>query len=303
MSSLRSGEPLSLAHQRVLTAALQGVRGLEPPGQALSDLSFANLYLFRQVHDYRYRPGPWPCLSGRSYDGAAHLLPLFDLRRAPVSALRELLHGAACFFPLSATQVQGLDPAVFEWSASRDDADYLYPAGQFRHYRGTALNKKRNLVSQLHAAHALSAQPYDASCAAAARTVLADWMAAKGKAPGQADEVACLQALELAQALGLQGFLYRADGEAAGFVLAQPLAPGVWAVRFAKGLARLKGIYQHMFQHLCLARPDVQWLNFEQDLGIASLRKTKLSYQPALLLAKYRVSLRVSHLAQDSAPA
>ena len=90
----------------------------------------------------------------------------------------------------------------------------------------------------------------------------------------------------------MQGFLHRADGEPAGFVLAQPIQPGVWVMRFAKGLNRFKGIYQHMFQHFCLGVPEVEWLNFEQDMGLASFRQTKLSYQPSALIPKFRVRLR-----------
>jgi hypothetical protein len=47
-----------------------------------------------------------------------------------------------------------------------------------------------------------------------------------------------------------------------------------------------------MFQHHARSDPGVRWLNFEQDLGLANFRQTKLSYQPAALLDKHRVNLR-----------
>jgi len=264
--------------------------------RALSDPVFANLYLFRQVHEYRVLPGPFACISGRTYDGARHLIPLFELQHAPLDALRELLGvrdgGPDFFYPLAQAQVDALDPRWFACTSSRNDADYLYPAAQFRHYRGTALNKKRNLVKQLLAMHTVAAEPYSAACLSDALPVLAGWMQAKGKAAGEADERACIEALQLAPRLGLQGYLYRVDGEAAGFVLAQPIQPGVWVMRFAKGLNRFKGIYQHMFQHFCTTMREVQWLNFEQDLGLANFRRTKLSYQPSALIPKFRVRLR-----------
>jgi uncharacterized protein len=284
------GVLLSLAHGPKIDALLSALAAGQGE-QALSDPLFSNLYLFRHAHDYRYRPGPLACIAGRTYDGASHLLPLFPLHDAPVEALRELLRGHDCFYPLGESQVAALDPASFEWTSSRDDADYLYPADHFRHYRGTALNKKRNLVKQLLAAHTVTAEPCAVANIDAALAVLAAWMLAKGKAAGEADEVACAEALRQAPRLGLQGFLHRADGEPAGFVLAQPLQPGVWVMRFAKGLNRFKGIYQHMFQHFCGAMPQVQWLNFEQDMGLAGFRKTKLSYQPSALIPKFRVRL------------
>ncbi len=44
-----------------------------------------------------------------------------------------------------------------------------------------------------------------------------------------------------------------------------------------------------MFHHFCTARPEVQWLNFEQDLGLPNFRQTKQSYQPEALLDKCRL--------------
>lgn len=285
------GLPLSLAQRAEVDAALaRQARGHAE--QALSDPLFSNLYLFRRVHDYRYLPGPYPCISGRAYDGARHLLPLFELQRAPLAALAQLLRGHDCFYPLGQGQIDALDPALLAWTASPDDADYLYPADNFRHYRGTKLNKKRNLVKQLLAAHRVTAEPYAERCTAAAAAVLAAWMGAKRKGPGEADEAACAEALQLAADLGLQGYLHRIEGEPVGFVLAQAINPGVWVMRFAKGLDRYKGIYQHMFQHFCLATPQVRWLNFEQDMGLANFRRTKLSYQPSGLIPKFRVRLR-----------
>jgi hypothetical protein len=60
-----------------------------------------------------------------------------------------------------------------------------------------------------------------------------------------------------------------------------------------------------MFQHFCrqfestFGRPVV-WLNFEQDMGIPGLRRSKQSYRPAALLPKFRLSLPSAALA-DSA--
>jgi hypothetical protein len=51
----------------------------------------------------------------------------------------------------------------------------------------------------------------------------------------------------------------------------------------------LKGLYPAMFQRHCLNHPELQWVNFEPDLGLANFRHTKLSFQPYVLLRKWRV--------------
>jgi len=260
-----------------------------------ADLSFANLWLFRRPHQWRWHDGPWPCISGVAYDGQRHALPLFDVRRAPLDELHVLLARHGCLFPLSEREADAIDAAQFVLSAERDDADYIYPAEQFRLYRGRALQKKANLMSQLQAAHTLRVEPYGPQLFQEACGVLQGWMRDKGKGPGEADEAACCDALSLARELGLDGFLYWADGQPAGFLLAEELQPGVWVIRFAKGLVRFKGIAQYMFHHFA-SRTDTQvnWLNFEQDLGLPGFRQTKLSYRPALLLPKWRLLPRAA---------
>lgn len=273
----------------LLAARLQGLGE-----QAIADLSYANLWLFRRVHDYRLVDGAWPAISGLTYDGQRHLLPLFAPQAAPAALWRGLMAGHAALFPLTEREARALDASHWAIAAHRDDADYLYPAEHFRHYRGTALQKKRNLMKQCRAAHALQVLPYDAADAGhqqAALAVLAGWAADKAKAPGDADELPCREALSLAPSLGMAGHIAWADGEPAGFVLGERLQPGVAVIRFAKGLARFKGISQLLFHHFAVHAPwPVEWMNFEQDLGLENFRRTKLSYQPASLLPKFRAT-------------
>jgi len=241
------------------------------------------------VHRWRLHDGPWPCIGGVGYDGQPQAIPLFDVREAPAPVLHALLTRHGCLSPLTEREAAAIDRSSFALTCSRDDADYLYPGAQFRHYRG-ALHKKRNLMAQLRSRHAIGVEPYAALLQDAALAVLEGWMREKGKQPGEADDAPCREALAFAPHLGLEGFLYRADGEAAGFLLAEQVQRGVWVVRFAKGLARWKGMSQFMFHHFAAdTTRTVEWLNFEQDLGLPSFRQTKLSYRPAALLPKWRL--------------
>ncbi|CAN5551720.1 DUF2156 domain-containing protein [soil metagenome] len=288
-----TGEPITLALQPALDAAFTALR--EGSGaQCLSDHAFSNLYLFRDAHAYRFHPGDWPGVSGRTYDGVPHFLPLFDVSVAPTEVLRSLIDAHGCLFPVAVRSTGKLPMDSFTVSASADDADYLFDADSFRDYAGRALAKKRNLVRQFLALHTPHAEPFDPALASVALEVLQGWMAQKGKGEGEADERACREAIALADRFALEGFVYFVDTRPIGFVLVQSLQPGVFAVRFAKGLDSHVGVYPYMFQHLCrhFARP-VQWLNFEQDMGLPGFRRSKRSYRPSALLGKWRVGLRL----------
>ena len=290
------GVPLAPA-QRPLVAPRLAALADACRHEALSDWSFTNLWLFRTAHDWRHLDGDWPCLSGRTYDGVRHVFALFPLHEAPSEVLRRLLAGHACFHPLSQAQVARLDPELFALEACRDDADYLYPASQFMHYRGRALRHKRQLMEQLHARHRVEILPFAPPLRPQALAVLDGWLRDKGKRPGEADDLPCREALARHEELGLAGWLLRADDEPAGFLLAETLQPGVDVIRFAKGLARFKGVAQALFQQHASAGAGragaaLAWLNFEQDLGVPNFRRTKMSYQPAALLPKFRARWR-----------
>lgn len=291
LSTLRS-DSLLLAQASALGAQIAAVKR-NWHAQCLAEYAFANLWLFRREHGYRYHGGPWPVVSGHTYDGQPHAMPLFDVTQAPSRVLDEVLAEHQCLYPLPTQVVAQLDARQYRWEALRDDADYLYPADNFRHYRGSTLGKKRNLMRQLLRQHCVQAVPYSAQWQAQAQAVLAGWMHDKGKRPGAADELPCLEALQAADALGLWGYGYCIAGEPVGFVLAEPLVGGVHVVRFAKSRDAFKGLAQYMFHHLCSQGPaDLAWLNFEQDLGLANFRQTKQSYQPSQLLDKWRVFRR-----------
>lgn len=282
-------EPLALVHRPAIEAVLHPWRQAHG-ADCLSDFAFANLYLFRAVHAYRLRPGPWPSVTGRTYDGARHVFPLFDLAQAPLPVLDDLLADQDCFFPVHGHMAGRLDPARWRIAAVDADGDYLYRAEQFRSYRGRLLQKKRSQMRQFLAAGTPRVRVLDGSTRAAAEAVLADWLRDKDRPDGDADAPACREALQLLDVLGLEGRVYEHDGRPAGFLVFQRLAEGVAVVRFAKGVRACPGVFAFMFHEFCTSLPALRWLNFEQDLGVPGFRQSKRSFQPARLLAKYRVS-------------
>ena len=278
---------LSLA-SRIATLLSRRIAALDERTPA--ELSFANLWLFRIVHRWRFHDGPWPHIAGIGYDGQHHALPLFDVRLAPVAVLRALVARHGSLSPLSEPEAAAMDGRHFTLTANRDDSDYLYRASDFRHYQGSGLHNKRNLMAALLATHPVQARAYQAGHREDALTVLAGWMLDKGLQAGEADEIPCREALGRAGQLGLRGFLYEVDGRAAGFLLAEALQPGLWVIRFAKARMRYKGLAQFMFHHFAADDEHaVIWLNFEQDLGLPNFRQTKMSYRPAALIPKWRL--------------
>ncbi len=284
-------QPLSLQHAETIESIMRPWRA-HLGKDCLSDFFFSNLYLFRSAHAYQLRPGDWPSISGLTYDGVRHVLPLFALHQASPADLKRLLGTHDCFYPVTAEVVAQLDPEQFDITAHAADADYLYPADHFRHYRGDLLHKKKNQMRQLLDRGEVSSQALRSTHLDDAHQVLAQWLHDKHKTAHEADAPACQEALRLMHALHLEGAVYYLDGQPIGFLLAQHISPTVAVMRFAKGMDAYTGVYQFMFHDFCMRRPALQWVNFEQDLGLPNFRQTKRSYNPSQLIQKYRVRLK-----------
>lgn len=78
----------------------------------------------------------------------------------------------------------------------------------------------------------------------------------------------------------------------AGFTIDEIINKNYAVGHFMKALARYRGLYQYLeyTAALNLLKKGVTFLNIEQDLGIESLRESKLSQHPIQLLRKYRIS-------------
>ena len=61
---------MSIDHRPVVESLLSNLHA------PLSEYLFANLFLFREVHDYRLKWEPCPHILGLTYDGARHAMPL-----------------------------------------------------------------------------------------------------------------------------------------------------------------------------------------------------------------------------------
>lgn len=103
----------------------------------------------------------------------------------------------------------------------------------------------------------------------------------------------CKEAIEELEAFHLRGYVFYADGKAAGFLLGEQLNETTFTIHFAKADIAYKGIYAYMFSQFCeLIQDEYTYINMEQDLGKDGLRQTKRSYRPDLMANKYRILLK-----------
>lgn len=283
-------EKLNLAHQSLIKSHLRKF------SFNFSEYSFANLYLFREVHQYEVVTTSQHHLfvKGMTRDNHYFFMPLTPLENIPSEEFNELASKVDFFFPIPAEKLSYFDPLIYEYDYNRNDSDYIYSSKKISLYLGRHYDGKRNFVNQLLRAHQVDSYPLDKDRKQDALFILDEWKNSLSNGSSHMDDYApCHEAIELLKELSLKGMIFYVDNQATAFLIGEELNMGTYVIHFAKANRAVPGIYQYMYREFAKSIVDkYPLIDMEQDLGIPGLRKSKESYLPTEIRHKYRVSIR-----------
>ncbi|TGU70674.1 DUF2156 domain-containing protein [Geomonas terrae] len=263
----------------------------------VSELTFANLYLFRKAHEYRLtRVGDAVLALGRGYDGTPYFLPPFGGDVNAV-ALKLLDEGLTLYGADDAFLARHLPSERFEAVPDRNNFDYLHVKEEMAQLSGKLYHKKKNRVNYFVNRHRHEVELFAERHVAGSLALLEEWgrvkmeLAPAGSVRGEVE--GCAEALRLHGELGLSGVVVLVEGVVRGFAIGERLNRETAVCHFEKGDNFMEGLYQLLDREFSrLLFTECTYLNREQDLGEEALRQAKLSYHPVELLAKYRVRRR-----------
>ena len=102
---------------------------------------------------------------------------------------------------------------------------------------------------------------------------------------------AIIRAFAAFEQLGLEGGVLYANGEIMGFTMGEFASRDTFDVHFEKARVDINGAYpmvcRELTRMLIAKHPNLKYMNREDDMGLESLRTSKLSYKPEYLLKKY----------------
>lgn len=271
---------VTLALRRTLHPLFKGL------ASEISEFTFANIFLFRSVHNYRVArlEDGNIVITGRDGDAPFFMLP-FGLPEKP--ALQSLLkeHGSMkCVPEALAKEFSRQGYRVVE---DRDNFDYLYSRRELAGLSGRRYHRKKNLVNYFTGTYSCEVRPLLKELVHDGLHVLEEWRKGSGV---DGDYGSAVEALEDLEELGLCGWIYYVDKEPAAYTLGEELNGNTFVLHFEKGLDRYKGLLQFVNRNFASALPErYELINREQDLGDSGLRQSKLSYRPHGLVKKFRV--------------
>ena len=190
--------------------------------------------------------------------------------------------------------LDALYPGCFEYEKDEDGADYIYSAEKLSTYAGKALHGKKNHCNRFEAEHDWDFVPITRELIPGCLDMLEVWTeenAARLDSSIHDENDAIIRAFAAYEKLGLEGGVLRSSGTILGFSLGEMASPDTFNVHFEKAEIDVNGAYPMVCRELTRmvmqAHPGLRYVNREDDMGLESLRKSKLSYKPEFLLEKY----------------
>ncbi|MCX7991535.1 MAG: phosphatidylglycerol lysyltransferase domain-containing protein [Proteobacteria bacterium] len=277
-------EPLNLSHKELLYDKLRNIDTM------ISEYSFANLYLFRKVHQYKVITDKEIFIEGVTYDGYKYLMPTKPIDKIDSDYLKEISKDYSFIFPVDEKWVENLINLKKDFREG--DSDYIYLKEKIKTYPGKSLHNKKNLLNFFLREYKAESKALIAERMDDAKYILEEWQKESGQPKEETDYYSLTEAFDLYDELVICGIIYYVNNEPAGFVIGEERGLNMFLLHFAKGLTKYKGIYQYIFHSFAEVLPDrYTYLNFEQDLDKENLRISKQSYHPEFMVKKLRVSI------------
>lgn len=91
------------------------------------------------------------------------------------------------------------------------------------------------------------------------------------------------------------GIVYVKD-KAVAMTLGCEISPIAFDICFEKALREYDGIYAVINNEFAKTLSSYKYINREEDMGIEGLKKSKLSYNPIILIARYNATLKMMEI-------
>lgn len=281
ISQYPEGSVLSLAMRETLHPLFQKL----PDG--ISEFTFANLYLFRDTHNYQIsRLENQFILTGKDGEASFFMLPFGLPGKNILDRLLDTYDSMKC---VSQSQAEQLSEMGYRVAEDRDSFDYLYSREELSELTGKKFHKKRTHLKAFLNNYNYEGRPLLEEHIPDAIRILDSW---RGNRDDPGDYKAAKEGLEKSEELQLCGGIYYVDGTPVAYSLGEELSQGKsFVVHFEKAVKEYKGLWQFVNQAFASILPEIyETVNREQDLGNEGLRTAKLSYRPVGFIKKYRVS-------------
>ena len=185
-------------------------------------------------------------------------------------------------------------PGRFSFEPETKYFDYIYRAEKLATYSGKSMHGKKNHCNRFEAENDWHFVPLTRELIPGCLDMLVEWNEENRDRLDPSisfEHDALIRAFAAFEKLGLEGGVLYANGRIVGFSMGEMANEDTFDVHFEKADINMNGAYpmvcRELTRMLMAKYPALQFMNREDDMGLESLRQSKLSYKPEYLLEKY----------------
>lgn len=206
---------------------------------------------------------------------------------AAVDALRAEFPACLSFGLLTEEMLSSLEqwyPGKLTVVDRRDSYDYVYLREKLVSLSGKKLHGKRNHINKFKSLYEFEYHPFSREWASDCLALEQDWLDSKTELSDFSRECefdAVRKSIEDFDALGCQGCVLTVDSRVIAFSIGEMLTADTALIHMEKADASFQGAYPMVNQQFCEHEfSQAVYIDREEDMGLESLRKAKLSYVP-----------------------
>ncbi|MDR1098392.1 MAG: phosphatidylglycerol lysyltransferase domain-containing protein [Tannerella sp.] len=298
-----SFKPITIEDKEAITAfTLQG-------NLPNCDYAFANMCSWSFLYESKYAVTD-DFLFVRFYveeKGRRHLAYMFPVGNGDLKKAIELLEKDAekmgyTLLILGVTpdlknKMNALFPDSFTYLIERNYFDYIYLREDLATLKSKKFQPKRNHINRFKKQYEYTYLPISPDIVCQCMDVERIWCKANLDENDKEDlaheKISMTFAMQHFEELGLSGGAILVDGKIIAFTYGSPINSQTFGIHVEKADVHYEGIFSVINQEFASRIPQqYTYINREEDLGIPGLRKSKLSYNPVILLEKNSVVKR-----------
>ncbi|SDN18986.1 DUF2156 domain-containing protein [Acetanaerobacterium elongatum] len=268
------------------------------------DYSFTNNFIWAKTNHIHFAiVNGFYCLINDNQGDVVYTYPAGngDLKTVVIALMEDAKERGIPFrlrgiLPEGVTLLEDLFPGTFEFTPNRSEFDYIYSVDSLTNLTGKKYQSKRNHIARFKDNPNWVYEEINEQNIEECFEMNKKWCMMNGciENAGLRHEYCAVQtAFDHFFELKLNGGLIRREGKIVAFSMGEPLSTDTYVVHIEKAFADIQGAYpminREFLSHNCQA---FRYVNREEDTGDEGLRKTKLSYQPEILLEKYTATIK-----------
>lgn len=181
---------------------------------------------------------------------------------------------------------------AYSLEEDRDNFDYVYTMEELRDLSGKKLHAKRNHINQFMAQYGANYEyvKLNPDMLDECMALYNEWLQGKDDADRDAvgEYMAIRELIMHMQTLHVVGAGIRINGRLAAYTLGERMDEEMAVVHIEKADTDVPGLFT-VINNLFVKNEftDMKYINREEDMGLEGLRRSKLSYNPVMLIEKF----------------